>query len=130
MKIFIYLISFVITSCSNIKENELYGKYIPISYHNTYDTLVIKKNKEYERRVYNHNKKLLLDYKSTFQLESLGSIKFDNFYLNLDRDLVKMPEDVKDTDMSMTTNFEKKDKDIIICFGYHEGENCYKKILE
>lgn len=130
MKIFIYLIIFLFISCNTIKKDEIYGKYVPISYKNNFDTLVIYKNNEYERKVYDKNKKLLLNYKSRYHLDKSDLIKFDDFYLNLDRDLINMPEDVKDIDMSMTTSFEKKDKDIIMCFGYHEGENCYKKIVE
>lgn len=123
-----YLMVFLFISCNTIREDEIYGKYVPISYKNNFDTLTIYKNNEYKRTVYDKNKKLLLHYKSTYRLDKSDLIKFDDFYLNLDRDLINMPEDVKDTDMSMTTSFEKKDKDIIICFGYHIGENCYRKL--
>jgi hypothetical protein len=31
--------------------------------------------------------------------------------------------------MTYTTNIEKDNGSIGFCFGYHEGENCYKKII-
>lgn len=116
-------------SCQNISDNDIYGKYSPISYQNTYDTLTIHRDGLYTRIIYDKTGKKLLNYNSKYKLNGL-SIKFSDFYLNLDKDLIKFPEDVKDTDMTYTTNFENKDKNIILCFGYHNGENCYKKIIK
>lgn len=116
----------LIFSCQNISDEDIYGKYSPISYRNTYDTLTIHKNGIYNRMVYNKRGDKLLDYKSKYKLKGL-SIKFYDYYLNLDKDLIAFSEDVKDVDMTYTTYFEKKEKDIVLCFGYHKGENCYKK---
>lgn len=116
-------------SCQTISDNEVHGKYAPISYKNTYDTLIIHKNGIYSRVIYNRKGKKLLGYNSKYKLDG-SSIKFSDFYLNLDKDLIVFPQDVNDVDMTYTSFFERKDKGIIICFGYHEGENCYKKIAE
>lgn len=115
-------------SCQNISHNDVYGKYSPISYKNSFDTLTINKDGTYNRRVYDKKKKRLLNYNSKYKLEG-NTIEFSDFYLNFDKDLIAFPEDVNDTDMTYTTFFEKKDKNIVICFGYHDGENCYKKII-
>jgi hypothetical protein len=116
-------------SCQNISNEDIYGKYSPISYKNTYDTLTINKDGVYNRVIYNIKGKKVLNYNSKYKLEG-NTIKFNDFYLNFDQDLIAFPEDVNDTDMTYTTFFEKKDKNIVLCFGYHDGENCYKKIIE
>ncbi len=116
-------------SCQNISNEDICGKYSPISYKNTYDTLTINKDGVYNRVIYNIKGKKLLNYNSKYKLDG-SSIKFSDFYLNLDKDLIAFPEDVKDIDMTYTTFFERKNKNIILCFGYHEGENCYQKIIE
>ncbi|KMQ67788.1 hypothetical protein ACM39_10565 [Chryseobacterium sp. FH2] len=114
-------------SCQNISDEDIYGKYSPILYRNTYDTLTIHKNGIYNRVIYNKKGEKRLDYRSKYKLKDL-SIKFSEYYLNLDKDLISFPEDVKDVDMAYTTYFERKYKNIVLCFGYYEGENCYKKI--
>lgn len=114
-------------SCQKISDEDIYGKYSPVSYKNTYDTLTIHRGGVYNRVIYNIERKKLLDYNSKYKLDG-SSIKFSDFYLNLDKDLIAFPEDVNDVDMTYTTFFEKEDKNIVLCFGYHDGENCYKKI--
>lgn len=124
---FILVLLLLLFSCQNISSEDIYGKYSPISYKNSFDTLTINKDGTYNRRVYDRKKKRLLNYNSKYKLEG-NTIKFDDFYLNLDKDLVTFPEDINDVDMTYTTFFEKKDKNITLCFGYHSGENCYKKV--
>ncbi|ATN04853.1 hypothetical protein EGY07_12255 [Chryseobacterium indologenes] len=116
-------------SCQNISNEDIYGKYSPISYKNTCDTLTINRDGVYNRVIYNIKGKKLLNYNSKYKLKG-NTIEFNDFYLNFDKDLIAFPEDVRDTDMTYTTFFEKKDKNIVLCFGYHDGENCYKKIIE
>lgn len=130
MKSFFCLILLtVLFSCQNIGENDIYGKYVPISYVNTFDTLTIYKNGKCNRVVYDKNGKKLLNYNSKYTLNG-HTIKFSDFYLNLDIDLVAFPEDESDANTTFTTFFEKKNSDIVLCFGYHDGENCYKKIFK
>ncbi|MDN3693160.1 hypothetical protein QWZ06_13130 [Chryseobacterium tructae] len=113
-------------SCQNISNEDIYGKYSPISYKNTYDTLTINKDGVYNRVIYNIKGKKLLNYDSKYKLDG-SSIKFSDFYLNLDKDLIAFPEDVNDIDMTYTNSFKKKDGNVFLCFG-HYGENCYKKV--
>lgn len=122
---FIFLLQ-LLFSCQNISRNDMYGKYSPISYNNTYDTLTINNDGTYNRVIYDKKKKRLLNYNSKYTLDG-SSIKFTDFYLNLDKDLVSFPEDIHDVDMTYTTFFEKENNNITLCFGYHSGENCYKK---
>ncbi|WP_144283140.1 hypothetical protein [Chryseobacterium echinoideorum] len=126
MKLLIYALFLFIMSCQGINQNDVYGKYSPMSYKNTFDTLIIKKEGKYRRVVYDKMETKLLDYESTYSLEG-NLINFDSFYFNLDKDLVAFPNDVKDVDMTFTTYFEEIDGNVSLCFGYHEGENCYKK---
>ncbi len=123
----ILVLLLLLFSCQNMSSEDIYGKYSPISYRNSFDTLTINKDGTYNRRIYDKNKKRLLNYNSKYKLEG-NTIEFDDFYLNLDKDLVTFPEDINDVDMTYTTFFEKKDKNITLCFGYHSGENCYKKV--
>lgn len=123
----ILVLLLLLFSCQNISSEDIYGKYSPISYKNSFYTLTINKDGIYNRRVYDKKKKRLLNYNSKYKLEG-NTINFDDFYLNLDKDLVTFPEDINDVDMTYTTFFEKKDKNITLCFGYHSGENCYKKV--
>ncbi len=127
MKLLIYALFLFFISCQGIDQNEVYGKYSPVSYKNTFDTIIIRKEGKYKRVVYDKEKKKLLDYESTYRLDG-NSIKFEDFYFNLDKDLVTFSNDVKDIDMTYTTNFEEIDGNVGLCFGYHDGENCYKKL--
>lgn len=128
MKLIIYSLSLLFISCKRIDQNEVYGKYYPVSYKNTFDTIIIKKEGKYRRVVYDKMKTKLLDYESTYSLGG-NSIKFESFFFNLDKDLVSFPNDVKDVDMTFNTYFEEIDGTLSLCFGYHEGENYYKKLL-
>ncbi|GAE65906.1 hypothetical protein SAMN05421692_3413 [Chryseobacterium indologenes] len=95
-------------SCQNISNEDIYGKYSPISYKNTCDTLTINRDGVYNRVIYNIKGKKLLNYNSKYKLKG-NTIEFNDFYLNFDKDLIAFPEDVRDTDMTYTTFFEKKD---------------------
>ena len=128
MKLIVYSLFLLFISCKGIDENEVYGKYYPVSYNNTFDTIIIKKEGKYRRVVYDKMKRKLLDYESTYSLDA-NSIKFESFYFNLDKNLVAFPDDVKDVDMTFSTFFEEIDGNLSLCFGYHEGENCYKKLI-
>ncbi|WP_223601696.1 hypothetical protein [Chryseobacterium sp. GVT01B] len=115
-------------SCQNISSEDVYGKYSPVSYKNTYDTLTIHRDGVYNRVIYNREGKKLLDYDSKYKIDN-QSITLSKFYLNLDKDLIAFPEDVEDTNTTYITSFKKKDKNIFLCFGYY-GENCYQKIIK
>lgn len=127
IRLFFYLIFLYLNFSCQINPEKVYGTYVPASYKNTYDTITIKTNGSYKRCVYDKTGKKLLDYEAKYKLNA-NSIKLDDFYLNLDKDLKRFPEDVEDTDMSYTTSFERNGDHIFLCFGYYEGRNCYEKI--
>ncbi|WP_294272449.1 hypothetical protein [uncultured Chryseobacterium sp.] len=127
LRLFYYLILLYLNFSCQIDPEKVYGTYVPVSYKNTYDTITIKTNGSYKRCVYDKTGTKLLDYEAKYKLNA-NSIKFDDFYLNLDKDLKMFPEDVEDIDMSYTTSFERNGDHIFLCFGYYEGENCYEKI--
>ncbi len=57
-----------------------------------------------------------------------SQIQIEPFYLNLDDDLIKFPDNVRDTSMVIIKNLETRTGSIQFCVGYYEGENCYRKI--
>ena len=88
------------------KESDFYGYYSPIGYVNNFDTIQLKPNNLYQRRVYDKNKKLIRVMKGTWFLKKNNSIMFNYFYQNLDDDLVRFPELTLDTNMCLTTYFK------------------------
>jgi hypothetical protein len=109
------------------KESDFYGYYSPIGYVNNFDTIQLKPNNLYQRRVYDKNKKLIRVMKGTWFLKKNNSIMFNYFYQNLDDDLVRFPELTLDTNMCLTTYFKIYKGEIKFCIGYHEGQNCFQK---
>jgi hypothetical protein len=128
------LILLLFSSCvAHFEDKEIIGIYTPSDYKNNFDTLELKPNGTYERKVYDKNKKLLLEMKSNWSLVEQGSkIKIDGFYFNLDDDLLKFPHLAKDTNMVMQCVLEKENDILQFCVGYYapklSNQNCYKKI--
>lgn len=129
MKLIIISMLLLLTACDfHFTENNLYGSYIPINYKNTYDTICIKPQKLYNRKVYDKNNNLVLNMQGRWELGENGTIRFHSFFLNLDRDVSKYPELLKDTLSDGGGWISKKDGIIQFCVGYNTGENCYKKV--
>ncbi|MEP6464911.1 MAG: hypothetical protein ABJB05_01340 [Parafilimonas sp.] len=123
------IIILIFSACDNsYKEKELYGAYVPIDYKNTFDTIILKPNGEYNRKIYNKNNKRVLDMNGEWEFKNSNRLKIEGFYLNLDDDLIKFPNSINDTDMSIDTYFETQNSVIKFCVGYHHNGNCYKKI--
>lgn len=119
----------VLTACNKrFNEKDLYGCYSPVGFQNTYDTICLKADGIYHRKVYDKNKSLVLETTGKWFVEKKAIIHFDNFFLNLDRDIVKYRELVQDTLGGGGGLLENKKGIIQFCVGYHEGENCYQKI--
>jgi hypothetical protein len=124
------LIMFLLTSCKErFTNDEMIGTYVPIGYKNNLDTIQIKPQGLYHRRVFDKTNKLVLEMEGTWKLVTQNSqIQIEPFYLNLDDDLVKFPDNVRDTSMVIIKNLETQNGTIQFCVGYYEGENCYRKI--
>jgi len=118
------------TSCvEHFEEKEVYGYYTPVDYKNNFDTLQLQPEGVYHRKVYDINRKLLLEMNGKWKLENNYRIILSGFYLNLDDDLVKFPHLVKDTGMEVSTYFETHNGKIEFCgVGHHPDENCYRKV--
>lgn len=116
----------------HFEDNEVVGLYTPNDYKNNYDTLEIKPDGIYHRKVYDFNKKLLLEMNGKWNLRDNEILHFEPFYLNLDDDLVKFPHLVKDTTGDWEGSLEKVNNKIQFCVGYHapklSNQNCYVKI--
>lgn len=134
----IFFISLFFASCKNYTEKEIVGFYAPVDYKNNFDTIQLQENNIYHRKVYDFNKKLVLEMQGEWKLDGTA-IKFYPFYLNLDDDLVKFPENVQDTTGGWAGDIwhineplsQTKRKAIAFCVGHQSAtkdENCYQKI--
>lgn len=118
------------SSCiEHVEENEVYGYYTPVGYKNNFDTLQLQPQGVYHRKVYDKNKKLLLEMNGKWRLENNNRILLSGFYFNLDDDLITFPDNVQDTTGEVNTYFETYAGEIQFCgVGHHPDENCYRKI--
>lgn len=129
MKALIIMFLFPLTSCvERFNKEEVYGIYAAVGYKNTFDTLWLKENEVYHRKVYDKNKKLVLEMDGKWTIKNNEEIQFYSFYFNLDDDLIKFPESVKDTTGGRSAILETDNGTIQFCVGYYQGENCYQKI--
>ena len=112
----------------HFETKEVYGSYTPIGYKNSYDTIQLKPDSVYHRRIYNKNHKLVLEMDGKWVLERSHIIHFIPFYLNLDIDLVKFPKSVTDTSGGWGGSLETQSGNIQFCVGYYIDSNCYRKI--
>jgi hypothetical protein len=128
-----FIFPFSIFSCTkSFVEKDVVGVYTPVEYKNCYDTIQLLQGGVYFRKVYDTNKKILLNIKSKYELRNEGSqIFFHSYFLNLDRDLVKFPELVNDTLGVALLNLEKNKGKIGFCTGYYSAslpnQNCFQK---
>lgn len=121
------------SSCvEHFEEKEVCGYYTPVDYKNNFDTLQLQPQGVYHRKVYDKNKKLLLEMNGKWNLKDNESVHFEPFYLNLDDDLIKFPDNVKDTTGGWAGRLETQNGKIQFCVGYYSGklpnQNCYQKI--
>lgn len=104
------------SSCvEHFEEKEVYGYYTPVGYKNNFDTLQLQPDNVYYRKVYDINKKLLLEMKGKWKMEVNHRIILSPFYMNLDDDLVKFPELVNDTTGGVNTYFEMRNGKVRFC---------------
>lgn len=105
----VIIISFFILlfySCSDtINKNELIGRYTPICFKNNYDTLTLINSYSYHRKVYDKNKKLVLNMMGNWSFKSPDIITFENYYPNVDDDLIKFPKNATDTNRRIKSSF-------------------------
>lgn len=121
----------LLSSCDeNFKEKELYGNYAPINYKNTFDTIQLKPQGVYHRRVFDSNNKLVLKMDGKWSLEKNTIIHFNSYFLNLDRDVAKFPELLQDTSGGGGGLLGTHNGTIQFCVGYYETDNCYRKIKQ
>lgn len=126
----LFLIGILFISC-NYTENELIGIYTPKDYKKTFDTIQLEKNNVYYRKVYDVDKKLVLEMKGKWTLDN-NFVKFKSFYLNLDDDLVTFPESAQDTTGGWGGDLAKSKGIIEFCVGHLSAslpdQSCYKKL--
>ena len=122
------LLSLLVSCDEHHEEKEVYGYYTPVDYKNNFDTIQLQPQGIYYRKVYDKNKKLLLEINGKWELEGNTVVHFETFYLNLDDDLVMFPSNVSDTTGGWRGSLETRNNKIQFCVGYLQGENCYQKI--
>jgi len=125
----VLIVLFCVSCLEYYSKEKIIGTYTAKYFKNNYDTIEIKSNGRYYRRVYDKNHKLLLNANSTWELRNLDyQIYFSNFYLNSDDDLLKFPEDVVDTTGELQVSLQTKSGIIYFSTGVYENEDCYYKI--
>lgn len=118
-------------SCEDtFKQEQVIGKYVPIGYKNTFDTIWIKADSMYLRKVYDRNNRLVLSTTQKYIFLNNNIIDFYFFFENSDRDLIQFPELLKDTLGGEQCRLEKHKSYIRFCVGLASQlhEYCYKKI--
>lgn len=120
------VLSIGLLSCTP-SNKQLVGAYASVGYVNTYDTIILKPEQQYERFVYDKNNKLSLHMKGRWTYDD-GLLTMHSFFLNLDRDIVAHPELLTDTVMSMEAKIETKNLKLRFCTGYGDNEYCYQQV--
>jgi hypothetical protein len=129
----LFTVLFLSSCVDSFTEQEILGTYTPVDYRNCFDTIQLKINGVYHRRVYDIKKHLVLDMngKWHFKNKKNSVIEFSSYFHNLDRDLIKFPELVTDTIGSWSHMIERSNKRIEFCVGYYSADlsnqNCYQK---
>jgi hypothetical protein len=124
----VLIVLFCVSCLEYYSKEKIIGTYTAKYFKNNYDTIEIKPNGRYYRRVYDKNKKLLLNTNSTWELQNLDhQIYFFDFYLNFDDDLLKFPDNVKDIG-GLQVSLHTKSGTIYFWTGYYENDYCYYKI--
>jgi len=118
----------LLAACLDVDEKEALGAYVAQNYVNTIDTIFLEPAGEYERRVYASDGKLVLRMRSKWSISGTREISFDAFFLNLDRNLLKYPELIADTDRVESSILESNGGSLEFCVGYLENQNCYRKV--
>lgn len=130
--IIVFFIGVLLVSCRSYTEKELVGFYAPADYKNTFDTIQLKEHNVYQRKVYDKNKKLVLEVQGEWRIKE-DVIEFKSpYFFNLDRDLVKFPELLQDTISNGFGYIWRKKGTLEFCVGYAAvdlpNQNCYRKL--
>lgn len=133
MRIIYLTLLLLLTSCLNsFKKEEVLGIYSPVDYKNCFDTIQIIENGTYFRKVYDIQKKIVLDMKGEWRFydENKRQFVFSSYYFNFDDDLIKFPESIKNRG-SYVVNIERNNGRIEFCVGIYSADlpnqQCYQK---
>lgn len=126
---FLFLLFFLFSlfACEYYKK-EIVGVYNLENLKLSHDTIILKENNIYDRMVYDLNGVQLLKYSSKWKFQKPNRIILTDFYLNLDDDLNKFPELLKDRDMEINTFIETIDGRNGFNVGYYENQFNYLKV--
>jgi len=128
---YILILLLLLTACDeHFERDELYGYYAPALYNNTFDTIQLRPDSMYHRKLYDKNNKLVLEINGKWWIERNNIIRFNSFFLNLDRDVTKFPNLLEDTSSNGGGMLETRNGVIGFCVGYFAkiDTNCYRKI--
>lgn len=126
-----FLMGLLFVSCG-YTEKDLIGVYAPADYKNTFDTIQLQEHNKYHRKVYDINKKLVLEMQGEWSIKE-DVIEFKSpYFFNLDRDLVEFPELLQDTVSNGLGYVWKKKGTLEFCVGHFAvdlpDQNCYQKL--
>lgn len=137
MKLFvkIFFCSGLLIGCTtSFTTEETIGTYTPVGYRYTFDTIQLKSDGIYHRKIYDKTKKLVMemDGQWSFYDTDNNAIQFRSYFLNLDRDLTRFPELLEDTTGGWVGDLQNNAGTIEFCVGYFSADlpdqNCYRKI--
>ncbi len=129
MRLSAILLLLALASCAqHFTKQEVLGTYVPVGYKNTFDTIQLRQDGVYHRKVFDKSSKLILEMDGKWEIRNDAEIQFYSFYFNLDDDLIKFPELVKDTTRGRSGILEMHNNTIQFCLGYYQGENCYQRV--
>jgi hypothetical protein len=130
-KISFLLITLAI-GCTTINQDDIYGKYAARGYRNNFDTIELKPNNTYTRKIYDKNNKLLLNSTHPFEFVKPEKIQFWYFIDNYDEDYSMYPQNLYDTLGGVQCVLERKGNSIFFSTDVYinSGKYCYYKLKE
>lgn len=132
---YIFFMAFLYSCTPTFTESEVIGTYTANGYMNNFDTIILQPKGFYQRKVYDAEKKAVLNMKGKWRFydDKMNAIYIESFYLNLDDDLLAFPELVNDTIGSGGFSLSRVNGSLEFCVGYFSADlsnqNCYRKIL-
>lgn len=126
----IIILTLLVSCDESFRSDEIIGVYVPIGYKNSYDTIWIRPDSLYSRKVYNAENKIVLTTTQKYVFINNNIIDFFYFFENYDYDLALYPENLSDTLGGMQCRLERYKGEVRFCIDLSSESRryWYKKI--
>jgi hypothetical protein len=118
----------LIVSCKGISREDLTGTYVSAGYTHTSDTITLLPNGSISRRIKSKHDSKFWSMTGQWSLGRDGFIAFRSFFVNLDANLGKFPEQIADSLGGWAGRPEWLGNQLRFCIGHYDGQYCYEKI--